>query len=48
MPFLTTHASWTLEDRLEAGIDLGFIRFSTGLEDSEDLIADFKQALEKI
>ena len=48
MPFSTTHASWTQEDRLKAGIDLGFIRFSTGLEDSEDLISDFEQALSKI
>ena len=48
MPFSTTHASWTQEDRLKAGIDLGFIRFSTGLEDPEDLISDFEQALSKI
>ena len=45
MPYTTTHASWTQEDRLNAGIDLGFIRFSTGLEDFDDLRDDFDQAL---
>ena len=48
MPFSTTHVSWTQEARLEAGIGLGFIRFSTGIEDTEDLIADFEQALDKL
>ena len=48
MPYSTTHVSWTQEARLEAGIGLGFIRFSTGIEDTEDLIADFEQALEKL
>ena len=48
MPCSTTHVSWKKEDRLAAGIGLGFVRFSTGLEDSEDLIADFEQALNKI
>ena len=45
MPYTTTHASWTQKDRLNAGIDLGFIRFSTGLEDFDDLRDDFDQAL---
>ena len=45
MPYTTTHASWTQKDRLNAGIDLGFIRFSTGLEDFGDLRDDFDQAL---
>jgi len=48
MPCSTTHVSWKKEDRLAAGIGLGFVRFSTGLEDSEDLILDFEQALNKI
>jgi cystathionine beta-lyase/cystathionine gamma-synthase len=48
MPFSTTHVSWTQEARLAAGIGLGFIRFSTGIEDIEDLIADFKQALDRL
>ena len=48
MPCSTTHVSWKKEDRLAAGIGLGFVRFSTGLEDVEDLISDFKQALKKL
>ena len=48
MPCSTTHVSWSQEDRLDAGIGLGFIRFSTGIEDTEDLISDFEQALEKL
>jgi len=48
MPCSTTHVSWKKEDRLAAGIGLGFVRFSTGLEDAEDLIADFEQALDKL
>ena len=48
MPCSTTHVSWKTEDRLAAGIGPGFVRFSTGLEDSEDLIADFEQALNSL
>jgi len=48
MPCSTTHVSWKKEDRLAAGIGLGFVRFSTGLEDVEDLISDFEQALNKL
>ena len=48
MPYATTHASWTQEARIAAGIDLGFIRFSTGLEDFEDLKNDFDQALSSL
>ena len=38
----------SLEKCNEAGIPAGLIRMSCGLEDSEDLIADLKQALEAI
>ena len=48
MPCSTTHVSWNKEDRLDAGIGLGFVRFSTGIEDEDDLIADFDQAFQKI
>ena len=48
MPCSTTHVSWKPEDRLAAGIGPGFVRFSTGIEDSEDLIADFEQALNSL
>ena len=42
---LTSHASLTAEQRAQAGIPDGFLRFSLGLEDPDDLIADFAQAL---
>ena len=45
MPCSTTHVSWKAEDRIAVGIGPGFVRFSTGLENSEDLISDFEQAL---
>ena len=44
-PRLTSHASLTAEQRTQAGIPDGFLRFSLGLEDPDDLIADFAQAL---
>lgn len=44
-PRLTSHASLTPEARAAAGIPDGFLRFSLGLEDPDDLIADFAQAL---
>ncbi|MDP3909711.1 MAG: aminotransferase class I/II-fold pyridoxal phosphate-dependent enzyme [Gemmatimonadales bacterium] len=44
-PRLTSHASLTVAQRAQAGIPDGFIRCSLGLEDADDLIADFAQAL---
>jgi cystathionine beta-lyase/cystathionine gamma-synthase len=44
-PRLTSHASLSREEREQAGIPDGFVRFSLGLEDADDLIADFAQAL---
>jgi cystathionine beta-lyase/cystathionine gamma-synthase len=44
-PRLTSHASLTPAERTEAGIPDGFLRFSLGLEDADDLIADFARAL---
>ena len=44
-PRLTSHASLTPAERKEAGIPDGFLRFSLGLEDADDLIADFARAL---
>jgi cystathionine beta-lyase/cystathionine gamma-synthase len=39
------HARLTPEQRAEAGISENLIRVSVGLEDSEDIISDFDQAL---
>lgn len=46
LPYLMTHAELPVADRLAAGVTPQLIRFSIGLEDSEDLIADIQQALE--
>ncbi|ASK60904.1 cystathionine gamma-synthase [Virgibacillus phasianinus] len=46
LPAQMTHASIPRERRLELGITDGLIRISVGIEDSEDLIEDLKQALE--
>ncbi|WP_138494094.1 trans-sulfuration enzyme family protein [Paenibacillus pinistramenti] len=44
-PAMMSHASMPAEVRLERGITDGLLRFSVGLEDVEDLIADLEQAL---
>lgn len=43
-PASMTHANMPREDRLAAGIPDGLIRVSAGLENGEDIIADFRQA----
>lgn len=47
-PASTTHRQLSEEAQLKAGIDTSLIRLSVGLESAEDIIADFKQAFEKI
>lgn len=47
-PASMTHASMSREDRLEAGITDGLVRYSVGIEDVEDIIADLDQALQKV
>jgi O-succinylhomoserine sulfhydrylase len=44
-PATTTHKSLTEEARLALGINPGTLRLSVGLEDADDLIEDFDQAL---
>lgn len=46
-PAKTSHRSMPAERRAELGITDGLIRVSTGIEDVEDIIADFGQALPK-
>jgi len=43
-----THATIPREQRLEAGITDGLLRLSVGIEAIDDLIQDFKQALDKL
>ena len=45
-PSSTTHGKLSREDLLEVGISDGLIRVSIGLESSNDIIYDLKQALE--
>jgi cystathionine beta-lyase len=47
-PAQTTHALLSEEQRLERGIKEGLIRFSVGIEEIEDLIADIEQAIDKV
>ncbi|QXP69592.1 PLP-dependent transferase [Polaribacter sp. R2A056_3_33] len=46
-PVQTTHALLSVEERLARGIKDGLIRFSVGIEESEDLIEDILQAIKK-
>ena len=47
-PATTTHKNLTDEARAELGISAGTVRFSAGIEDSEDLLEDFARALAKV
>ncbi len=47
-PASMTHASLTKEERLEGGISDGLVRYSVGMEDVADLIADLDQAMARI
>jgi cystathionine gamma-synthase len=44
-PSVTSHVECTAEERAAAGIPEGLVRYSTGIEDVEDLIADLEHAL---
>lgn len=46
-PAKTSHALLTAEDRAAQGISDKLMRFSVGIEEAEDLIADIEQALEE-
>jgi cystathionine gamma-synthase len=47
-PSVTSHVECTAAERAAAGIPEGLVRYSTGIEDVEDLIADLDQALAHI
>lgn len=47
-PASHTHRQLTDEQLIEAGVQPDLIRFSVGLEDPDDIIADLVQALDKI
>ena len=48
LPFNTSQAGFTPRQRAAVGIEPGCVRLSVGIEDPEDLIADFDQALARI
>ena len=48
LPYNTSQASLTKKQQKEIGINDGLIRLSVGIEDIEDLITDFSQALVQI
>ncbi|MEO2053397.1 MAG: PLP-dependent aspartate aminotransferase family protein [Allomuricauda sp.] len=47
-PTKTSHALMSAEDRAKQGIKDSLIRFSMGIEETEDLIADIEQAIAKV
>lgn len=47
-PASMTHSKVTPAAKLEAGITDGLVRYSVGIEDADDLIADLEQALAKV
>jgi cystathionine beta-lyase len=47
VPALTSHLALSPKERKAAGISDGLLRVSVGIEDAEDLIADFRTALEE-
>lgn len=44
-PEITSHRSLSAEQRLSRGITPGTVRVSAGLEDADDLLEDFRQAI---
>ncbi len=47
-PATTSHVELTAEERAEAGIPEGLIRYAVGIEDVDDLKADLRQALDSL
>ncbi len=47
-PATTSHVESTPEERAASGIPEALIRYSVGVEDTEDLIADLRQALDNL
>jgi len=47
-PASMTHSPYTPEERAMSGISEGLVRLSIGLEDADDIIADLKQALDRL
>jgi len=48
LPYSMTHASIEETERVKLGVTENLIRLSVGLENADDIIADLKQALDKV
>jgi len=48
IPVLTSHSMLSADELAGAGLSAGMVRISVGLEDTDDLIADFDQALSRL
>lgn len=48
LPATTSHVESTAEERAASGIPEALIRYSVGIEDATDLIADLRQALDSL
>jgi cystathionine beta-lyase/cystathionine gamma-synthase len=44
-PELTSHRSLSAEERAQLGVGAGTVRVSVGIEDPDDIVQDFAQAL---
>jgi cystathionine gamma-synthase/methionine-gamma-lyase len=44
-PLMSSHREWSPAQLRRAGITPGVVRVSVGIEDTEDIVADFEQAL---
>ena len=47
-PASTTHRQLSDEQLVEAGVSADLIRMSVGIENVEDILADIRQALDKV
>ena len=47
-PASMTHSKVALEAKVKAGITDGLVRYSVGIEDVKDILADLEQALDKV
>ncbi len=47
-PATQTHADIPYEERLARGVDDRLLRFSVGVEEAEDIIADLKQVFDQL
>ena len=47
-PATTTHSQLSPEDQLATGVTQGYVRLSVGIEQSDDILADLKQALDAV